>query len=208
GNAAMGTQTDMQIRLADGGAGPRICCEGGGPHADGTYPDSFGFVPGYTGPQRVVASVYRKSGYAPVTAAHEMQLWCGATVFGNDNKRAIEILLTLSGYMTIVWHDGPSNGYHVISSSELAAFAFDDGDTATFELNRTAKTLKAWHNSTLCCSTQWATTHDEIDSTAQAILNNLGSGGGLGGLRRSGDAVEGNWGFRNFRISSVLQDAG
>jgi hypothetical protein len=52
----------------------------------------------------------------------------------------------------------------------------------------------------LRCDTQWNTTHDEIDAAVQTKLNNLGSGAGLAGLRRTGDTTAAKFGFRDVLI--------
>lgn len=210
GNAAMTTQTSMQVRLSADGS-TRICCEDDGPHVN--YEDSFAVVPGFAGSQRVTAVVYKESGYSP-SENHEMEVFLGAVVYGSNNKRAVEILVSAAGAWALVLHDGAMSGatFTVINSAEVSNGVPADGDVVVAEFDRSAKTIKAWSNGTLRISTQWATTHDEIDASVQSKLNALGDGAGLAGLRRNvgstGTAVEGKFGWRSIEISPTLQGAG
>lgn len=198
GNGVMGTQTSMRVAMS-ADATTRICCDTAA--AIVNYEDSFAFVPGYPARQRVVATIYKESGYAP-TSNHEMEIFLGAVVYSNDNKRAIEVLVSIGGSFVLVLHDGAPNGFLVISSSTVGGGVPADGDVITAELDRTAKTIKAWNNGVLKCSTQWNTTHDEIDAAVQAKLDALGDGAGLAGLRRAGDTTAGKFGFRDVLIES------
>jgi len=211
GNAAMLTNTSMQIRQATGTGNPRICCDGGAPHIN--YEDSIGWVPGFPGNQRVTAKVYVAPGYAP-GSNHELEVFVGAFCRGEDDKVAIQATVDKAGAWALALHDGkttaysdPGGGWIVIYSATVSSGVVADGDDVVVELNRTAKTCKMWHEGVLRLSTQWATLHDEIDARAQATLNNLGDGAGLGSIRRAdgpADAVEGAYGFRSFRVSQTL----
>lgn len=198
GHAAMNTQTSMRVALS-ADSSTRICCDTSA--AIVNYEDSFAYVPGYTGFQRVTATVYKESGYAP-TNNHEMEIFLGAVVYGNDNKRAIEVLVSIAGTFVLVLHDGPPNGFLVISSSSVSSGVPANGDVIVSELDRVAKTIKVWSNGTLRCSTQWVTTHDEIDATVQSKLNSLGDGAGLAGLRRAGDTTAAKFGWRDILIEA------
>lgn len=210
GNAAMNTQESMQVRLS-ADTTVRICCEKG---VVVNYEDSFAFVPGFAGNQRVQSTIYRQSGYSP-SSNHEMEQFLGAVVYGNNNKRAVEVLVSRAGSWVLVVHNGAMSGstFTVLSSSTVTgAYPPEDGDLVRSELDRTNKTIKTWSKRggdawVLRCSTQWATTHDEIDATVQGYLNNLGDGAGLAGLRRAdgpNDAIEGAFGWRDILISSTL----
>lgn len=200
GNAAMNTQTSMRVALS-ADSSTRICCDTSAVIVN--YEDSFAFVPGYSGNQRVTATIYKEAGYAP-TNNHEMEVFLGAVVYGNNDKRAVECLISIAGSWVLVVHNGAMSGstFTVISSSTVSGGVPANGDVVVCELDRTAKTIKVWNNGTLKCSTQWATTHDEIDGTVQGYLNSLGNGAGLAGLRRAGDTAAAKFGFRNVRIES------
>ena len=213
GNAALSPNQSMQVRLSADGT-TRICCETG---ATNDYDDCLFFVPGYSGNQRVVATLYKQSGYAPPTTNHEMQIHVGLSSSGYANKRGVELGFNYAGGYFIAGFDGdlvswdaPPTG--VMSSPWYSAATGatptpTDVDVFTMELNRTAKTIDAWVNATKVIALQWADT-SMVTSAAQAVLNALGSGAGLGGLRRIGaDATEGAFGWRDFRISPTLLGA-
>lgn len=205
-SSGMNTNTSMQIRLSADGS-TRICCESDAPHIN--YEDSIGFVPGYPGSQRVVGTIYREAGYAPnvADANHEIELYAGAVVYGNDNKRCIQVAANADGDWFLALHNGgAASGWIVVYSAAVASGVPPlDGQVVTLEVDTAAKTIKCWHQTTLRLSTQWNTTHDEITSEWQAVLNNLGNGAGLAGIRRSGaTAAVGKMGWRNFRISQTL----
>lgn len=212
GNAAMTTNTSMQIRLSTNGL-TRICCDASGPHVN--YEDSMAWKPGFPGNQRVVATVYVAPGYAPTTN-HELELYAGAVCYAADDKRCIQATVDKAGAWVLALHDGdtaaydsePTGGWIVIYSATLTgASVIADGEQMILELDRTAKTCKLWQGTTLRCSTQWATLHDEIDARAQTALNNLGDGAGLAMIRRGdapADALEGSYGFRDFFVSQTL----
>lgn len=207
GNAAMLTNTSMQIRQATGTGNPRICCDGGAPHIN--YEDSIAWRPGFPGNQRVEVTVYLAPGYTP-SGNHELEIFVGAFCRGEDDKVAIQATAEIGGGWALALHDGkttaysdPGGGWIVIYSAFVAGGTVADGDTLVVELDRENKTCKMWQNGSLRLSTQWATTHDEIDARAQATLNALGDGAGLGSIRRSG-ATEGAFGARDFRVSQTL----
>ncbi|MCW5657427.1 MAG: hypothetical protein KIT60_06970 [Burkholderiaceae bacterium] len=210
GNAALAPNQSMQIRLSADST-TRICCETG---ATSDYDDSLSFVPGFSGNQRVQATIYRQSGYTPSSTNHEMEIHVGCASFGNNDKRGVEFGFNYAGGYFIAGFDGdlvswdaPPTG--VMSSPWYSAAtglgsAPADGDVMRVELNRAAKTIKCWQNSTLVIDLQWNDlTH--VTSAAQAVLNALGDGAGLGALRRiGGDATEGAFGWRDILISSTL----
>lgn len=209
GNAALASNRSMQIRVSTGG--PRICCETG---ATNDYDDSLAFLPGYAGNQRVEATVYRAPGYAPSSTNHELEIHLGCVSFSGVNKRCVEIGFNYGGGYFIagfngdlVSWDAPPTGNMSspwYSAATGSGSAPADGDVFRAELDRTAKTIKCWQNSTLVISLQWANTA-QVTAAAQTVLNALGDGAGLGALRRIGaDAVEGAFGWRNFRLSSTL----
>ena len=205
GNAALAPNQSMKVRLSDDSS-TMICCEQG---STNDYDDSLGFVPGFPGNQRVTAVIYRKAGYTPTVTNHEMIIELGCVSYGTNNKRSVHLGFNYAGgYFVagfngdlISW-DAPPNGN---MSSPWTAFtglggAPADGDVMRAELNRAAKTVKMWQNNTLVIDLQWNDTAI-VTSAAQAVLNDLGDGAGLGALRRiGGDAVEGSVGWRNVRI--------
>lgn len=207
GNAVMGTNTSMQIRLASDGV-TRICCESAGPHIN--YEDSFALVPGFPGAQRVQATIYRAPGYAP-NDNHELELYLGGKVLGNNNKRCIQVTCSVGGLWNMAVHDGAVTAYTpevggwvVIDSATVGGGIPADGHLLRAEFDPVAKTCKLWSNEALKLSTQWNTTHDEIDARVQTVLNNLFDGAGLAMIRRSGDTVEGGAGFRDFAVYRTL----
>lgn len=203
GNAAMNTQTSVRVALSTDTT-TRIAQNPAAAQAN--YDDAFAFVPGFAGNQRITATVYKESGYAP-TDGHEIQLWVGATVYGNDNKRAVECLWGIngSGTVDIVLQDGVAGlaGFTVLGfGSGAGTGVMADGDAFKAELDRAAKTIKWWRNSTLMAEIGWTTTNGAIDATVQGKLNALGSGVGLAVLRRAGDTSSGKLGFRDVLIES------
>ena len=211
GNAAMGTNTDMQIRLS-ADTTTRICCESDAAHSG--YDDSIGWVSGFSGNQRIVGTVYKESGYSPPTTNHEIEMCAGAICNGADDKVCLQIGMSALGDWFLAIHDGHigpwdgSSGWVVVYSAAVSNGVPANAEVITLELDRTAKTAKAWSGSTLRLSTDWNTTHDEIDSHWQTVLNNLGDGAGLAGIRRPGaDAAVGKFGWRSFSVSPTVTGA-
>lgn len=211
GNAALAPNQSMLIGLADDGV-TRICYES---TATDDYDDSVSFVPGFAGNQRVVATLYKKSGYVPSGGTnHEVEIHLGCVSFGTANKRCVEIGFNYAGGWFVAGFDGDLTSWDTVMTSPWSAGATGsgstpvDGDVYTAELDRTAKTVKCWQNSTLVISLQWNDTA-MVSSTAQTVLNNLGNGAGLGALRRilGGGGIAGALGWRNFRISSTITGA-
>lgn len=218
GNSPLAPNNSMQIRLSTDGT-TRICCETG---ETADYDDSLSFVPGFPGNQRVQATVYRAAGYTPTETNHELIMELGCMSWnvspGVNHKRSLHLGFNYAGgYFVagfngdlISW-DAPPNGN---MSSPWTAFTGlgsppANNDMFRAELNRTAKSLKWWqhragNDPVLVIDLQWNNTA-QVTSAAQAVLNALGSGAGLGALRRIGsDAVEGAFGWRDILISETL----
>lgn len=202
----------MQVRLS-ADTTTRICCETG---STPDYDDSTSFVvEGFPGDQRVDAVLYRQAGYFPPLPDpnHEMEVHVGFEEV-SGGKRCVELGFNTAGGYFIAGFDGNLTSWQAppdgIMSSPWSAAATGlgsapaDGDLFRMELNRSAKTIKCWQNSVLIIDLQWNDTAI-VTSAAQAVLNALGGGAGLGGLRRPGaGAIEGAWGWRSVRISSTL----
>lgn len=209
-SSGMNTNTSMQVRLATDGV-TRICCDDEGPHV--VYEDSIGIKMGHPGKQRVEATIYRASGYSP-SGGHELEIFLGAEVFGNNNKRCIQVTVSAAGEWAFAVHDGQVGPYDsgnpgpggwvvVYSAVVLNGTVPQDGNVFRAEYDPDAKTCKGWLNDVLHLSTQWNTTHDEIDTRVKNALDNLGDGIGLAMIRRSG-ATEGALGFRRVRVFPTL----
>lgn len=209
-SSGMNTNTSMQVRLATDGV-TLICCDDEGPHF--VYEDSIGIKMGHPGKQRVEATIYRASGYSP-SGGHELELYLGAEVFGNNNKRCIQVTVSAAGEWAFAVHDGQVGPYNtetpalggwvvVYSAVVLNGTVPQDGDVFRAELDPDAKTCEGWLNNVKHLSTQWNTTHDEIDTRVKNALDNLGDGIGLAMIRRSG-ATEGALGFRRVRVFPTL----
>lgn len=216
GNSALSLNQSMQIRLSDDTT-TRILTSTG---STSDYDDSLLVWPGYSGNQRLEATVYRESGYLPTTTNHELLMGLGVVVTSGGNKRNLHFGFnagtvgnTSTAGFFVAGFDGDLTSWDTVMGSPwssgltgLASGIADDGDVMRVELNRTAKTAKMWQNATLVVSLQWNDT-SMVSSTAQAVLNALGDGVYLGGLRRPGaDAIEGAFGWRDITISSTLLD--
>lgn len=216
GNSPLAPNHNMQIReSAD--ASTRICCE---TVATNDYDDSLSFVPGFSGNQRVEATVYIEAGYASHgDTNHELAMELGCRSWnispGVNHKRTIHIGFNYAGGFFVAGFDGDLVSWQLNSNSGIwGAAVVNSGvapltnDVVISELNRTAKTLKVWQkrgvSSTLVIDLQWNSTAI-VDAYWQAVLNDLGSGAGLGALKRIGaDAVQGKFGWKSISISSTL----
>lgn len=197
GNAAMGTQTSMRVALS---ADASVMIAQGVAAATINYEDSIAWLPGYSGNQRVTATIYRESGYT-TTNSHEIQLYLGAICYAEDNKRSVELLIGTQGEAYVVLHDGAPNTFEVLANT--GGITNVDGDSLVGELDRVAKTIVFKHEGSTILSIGWTTTGGTITSTIQAKLNALGDGAGLAALRRSGGGtVAGKYGFRNVLIEA------
>lgn len=214
GNSPLAPNVSMQIRLSADST-TRICCETG---ATNDYDDSLSFVPGFPGNQRVEARFYRASGYAPTSTNHEMEIHVGCASYGTANKRCVELGFNYAGGYFVAGFNGDLVSWQAPAGGNMSSPWYTaatgsgtspaDNDLFVMELNRSAKTIKAWQNTTLVIDLQWNDlTH--VTAAAQSVLNDLGNGAGLGALRRvGGDATEGSMGWRSIHITSTLQDAG
>lgn len=208
GNFAATPNTSMQIRLSADGT-TRICCETG---ATNDYDDAFSVVPGFPGNQRVEATVYRQAGYAPSDAIpqvnHEIEIFVGTVVNSDGGKRGVEIGINDAGDWFVATFDGSLTSWQtwgLTYEAEVSEADPLDGDVIRVELDRTAKTIKAWQNDILRINLNWNTTTAQVTPALQTVLNNLGDSAGFGGLRRIGAAaVEGAFGWRDILISSTL----
>lgn len=189
-------------------------CFGNGPTI--SYNDAVGLLPGYPGNQRVVVVVYRRPGYSPAPN-HEIEIFVGTRVNADGGKRGVEFGINPSaGSAFIAGFDGgltswesPANGGVMSSPWNLARLGTDialaDLQVFTMELNRAAKRIKVWQNSTQIILLQWNDT-TMVTPAAQAVLNDLGNSAGLGILWESGATPEA-MGVRAFSVSPTLLDA-
>ncbi len=186
-------------------------CFGNGPTV--SYNDAVGLLPGYPGNQRIVAVVYRRSGYNPSPNNHEIELFVGTRVTSDGGKRGVEFGINYSsGSAFLAGFDGGLTSWDappfgVMSSPwNLARLGTDiapaDFQVLTMEFNRSGKTIKVWQGSTQIIDFQWNDT-TMVTSAAQAVLNDLGNSVGIGILWQSGATAEA-MGFRSFSVSSTL----
>lgn len=189
-------------------------CFGNGPTI--SYNDAVGLLPGYPGNQRVVVVVYRRPGYNPAFN-HEVEIFVGTRTLAGGGKRGVEFgINTNAGSAFMAGFDGgltswetPANGGVMSSPWNLARLGTDialaDLQVFTMELNRAAKRIKVWQNSTQIVLLQWNDT-TMVTPAAQAVLNDLGGSVGLGMLYESG-AIPEALGIRSFSVSPTLLDA-
>jgi len=208
-------QKSMQIRLSADGL-TRILCENG-PQAG--YDDAIAFVPGFPGNQRIDATLYKASGYAPDPSlnSHEYELFVGAKVRGTDDKIGVEMGFNTYGGYFLAGFDGDLTSWDTVLGGVWYAAATGNthtpanGDFVRMELNRTAKTINAWIAGVHVIDLDWNTTA-QVNVASQTLLNNLGNSAGFGGLRRftaggGVESVEGSIGWRDVLISPNLLGA-
>ena len=210
-NTAYNEQSSMRVIAAASGGINIATGDATGqtaPPAAVDYMDSFAFMPGYSGNQRITATLYVDSGYAPTVDTHEIELILGCattTGGGNGTHKWIEFgwSHSASNHFLAVFgrgavgsdYAGSPNDFTILSPTDTGSAnrRCADGDVWIAEFNRSTSSIISKVNGTQILSL--------TDSTNFA---SLGDGIGIAMFRRTanGDAVANKLGFRNVTIES------
>lgn len=159
------------------------------PPATADYQDSFAFVPGLSGNQRITVTLYVAAGYSP-SDSHEMELILGCTTSAGYHKW-IECNWGIGGYRQMVLLDGAPKDFTVLSPNDTGAASGSprDGDVWVAELYRSTNTIKTYVNGA------------PVLSLTDSRISSLGSGAGIAAFRRtaSGTTAANRYGFKNFK---------
>lgn len=205
GNVAMNAQSSMRVIAAASGDINMCGGDANGQDAPWDYLDSFGFVPGFAGNQRITADVYVDPGYTPA-ANHELELLLGCSSAAGS-RRWISCTWNRDGARIMALMDGPANGYTILSPNDAGAIPpaagsiLADGDEWVAELYRVGEEEPyvitylngvVVHNSSVGPSAA---------ANAAAIAQAIGSGMGIGSFRRTnaGGSAANRYGFRRVR---------
>jgi len=194
GNVAANTQSSMRVIAAASGG---VNIAGGdslGQSDPYDYHDSFAFVPGFPGNQRITAVVYVDAGYSPPTDTdnHELELLLGCSS-ASGSRRWISNTWNRDGARIMALMDGPANGFTIFSPTDSAgAVALVDEDVWVAELYRSTNTVITKRNGV------------QIQSHTNGLISSLGDGIGIGSFRRTaaGQSAANRYGFRSIRVES------
>jgi hypothetical protein len=209
-NTVYGAQSSMRIIAAASGGINIATGDATGqtaPPAAADYLDSFAFLPGYSGNQRITGTVYVDAGYLPATDTHELEviLGCATASGGNPTHKWIECLWDRLGSRAMAVfgtgqpgasYAGAPNDFLILSptdSAYLPAYKFVDGDVWRADFNRSTFTVTTYLNGNLVLTM--------TDSTNFA---GLGDGIGIGMFRRTANSetAANRYGFKNVTITS------
>ena len=193
----MNAQSSMRVIAAASG-GINMC--GGdaigqsAPPASADYMDSFAFVPGFPGNQRITAVMYVDPGYFPPTNTdnHELELLLGC-MSSAGSRRWISCTWNRDGARIMALMDGPANGFTIFNPSDNgSAVALANGDVWVAELYRSTNTVITYRNGVRNLS------------FTDSRISGLGTGMGIGSFRRTaaGASAANRYGFRSFKAES------
>lgn len=194
GNVAAGTQSSMRVIAAASGGINIAAGDANGQSIPFDYLDSFAFLPGFSGNQRITATMYVNAGYFPPTDTdnHELELLLGCSSAAGS-RRWISCTWNRDGARIMALMDGPANGFTIFTPTDNAgAIALVDGDVWVAELYRSTNTVITYRNGT------------QIQSHTDGRISSLGSGIGIGSFRRTaaGQSAANRYGFRSIRAES------
>lgn len=188
----MNAQSSMRVIAAASGGGNMAGGDANGQDAPWDYLDSFAFVPGFSGNQRITATMYVDAGYAP-TANHELELLLGCSSSAGS-RRWISCTWDRGGVRIMALMNGPANGYTILAPSDSgpSGLLLANGDVWVAELYRSTNTVITYRNGV------------QILRLTSGSISGLGSGMGIGSFRRTlaGGSAANRYGFRSFRAES------
>lgn len=201
GNVAMNAQSSMRVIAAASGGINMAGGDATGQSDPFDYLDSFAFLPGYTGNQRITATMYVDSGYNP-TANHELELLLGCSST-SGNRTWISCTWDRNGQRIMALMNGAPNGYTILSPNDSGApgLLLADGDVWIAELYRSTNTVVTYHNENEILNSSIG---GSAGTNATAIAVATGNGIGIGSFRRTaeGGSAANRYGFRSVIIES------
>jgi hypothetical protein len=207
-NTVYGNQTSMRIIAAASGGINIATGDATGQSDPNDYKDSFAFLPGYNGNQRITATIYVDSGYAPTTDSHEIGLLCGCITSSsgggihrwiqfNWSHNAANRFMATFGSGVNGDYAGAYNDYAILSPTDSGALnrSLQNNDVMRLDYNRSTGTLTSYLNST---QIQTIT-----DLSGFGALN-LGDGVGITMFRRTagGQTAANRLGFKDVLIEA------
>ncbi len=179
------------------------------PPAASDYMDSFAFLPGFSGNQRITATMYVDTGYATADDSHEigLLLGCITSSSGGGIHRWIQFnwsqktgggrFMASFGTGELGDYPGAYNDYDILSPTDPGALntVLADGDTLMAEYIRSTGEFTTYRNDTLIQTI--------TDPTYFNALS-LGDGVGITMFRRTsnGQSVSNRLGFKSVVIES------
>ena len=193
GNVAMNAQSSMRVMAAASGGINIAGGDANGQDAPYDYLDSFAFVPGFSGNQRITAVMYvDPAGYSP-SSNHELELLLGCSSAAGS-RRWISCTWDRGGVRIMALMNGPANGYTILAPADGGAsgLLLADRDVWVAELYRSTNTVITYRNGV------------QILRLTDGNISGLGSGMGIGSFRRTlaGGSAANRYGFRSFRAES------
>jgi hypothetical protein len=194
GNVAMNAQSSMRVIAQAGGVANMAAGDATGQSDPFDYLDSFAFVPGFGGNQRITATMYVDGSYTP--EGHELELLLGCSS-ASGSRRWISCTWDRGGVRIMALMNGPANGYTILSPTDAGAggLLLANNDVWVAELYRSTNTVITYRNGV------------QIQSLTDATnIAALGSGMGIGCFRRTTGASAGTaanrYGFKSFRAET------
>lgn len=199
GNVAANTQSSMRVIAAASGGGNIAAGDANGQSAPFDYLDSFAFVPGFSGNQRITAVMYVDPGYSPSgdEGNHELELLLGCSSEAGSRKW-MSCTWNRDGARHMALMSGPANGFTLFTPIDNAgAIPLVNGDVWMAELYRATNTVVTYRNGTEISRSQAGA---EQALVAQAT----GDGIGIGSFRRTlaGTSAANRYGFRSIRCEA------
>jgi hypothetical protein len=196
GNVAMNVQSSMRVIAAASGGINMAGGDANGQDAPWDYLDSFAFVPGFSGNQRITAVMYVDAGYTP-SANHELELLLGCSSAAGSRKW-VSCTWNRDGARIMALMNGPANGFTIFSPADggaippAAGAILADRDVWVAELYRATNTVITYRNGV------------QIHRLTDGNFAGLGSGMGIGSFRRTsaGGSAANKYGFRSVRCET------
>lgn len=196
GNTAMNAQSSMRVIAAASGGINVAGGDSNGQSPPFDFLDSFAFLPGYSGNQRISATIYVDSGYNP-TDNHELELLLGC--FSSSGSRTwISCTWDRAGNRLMARMTGPANGFTLMNPTDSGALTgpLSDGDVWKAELYRSSNLIITYKNNVEILRS--------IAGESALVASASGSGVGIGSYRRTDtpDSAANRYGFRSVVIES------
>ncbi len=198
GNVAMNAQSSMRVIAAASGSINIAAGDSLGQSEPFDYLDSFAFVPGYPGNQRITATMYVNAGYFPPTDTdnHELELLLGCSSSAGA-RTWISCTWNRDGARIMALMNGPANGFTIMSPIDSgSAIPLVDGDVWVAELYRSTNIVVTYRNGVENMRSQ--------AGEASLVATAAGSGIGIGSFRRTaaGQSAANRYGFRSVALQS------
>lgn len=199
GNVAMNAQSSMRVIAAASGELNMAGGDAAGQDPPNDYLDSFAFVPGYTGNQRITATVYVDAGYSPASN-HELELLLGC-VSASGTRTWISCTWDRFGNRAMALMNGPPSGYSILNPNDSGSGVLNDGDVWVAELYRSSSVVITYRNGAEVLN---SSVGPNAAANAAAIAVATGSGMGIGSFRRNnlGGSAANRYGFKNVRAEA------